>query len=375
MRYGSRHLIDLNLLEENYLKLKKLCPSNEALFMVKADAYGHGLVNITDFSYNELGIKNFGCATIGEALKLREELGGERFEVYVFSDIQLQLQNYSEAYLDQRLIPVLTNFDDLNFFLNEACFNHFPICLKFNTGMNRLGFNWTEVEAVAQKLKSKGRKKIYHLMTHFACASQSMFKNKRNNDQRERFDEIKKFLRAEGFEIERTSISNSGAIEQLVGLEESHVRPGLMMYGPSSLIPQLSEKTHWDGKIISSLETYVIKVFDVKKGWPVGYGATPVPEEGKVAIIALGYGDGFSTRFTGTQLNFNEYKGTVVGRVNMDMSQVLFPSNCPIKEGDKFTVWNENPAHFNQLCEKMETIPYEVFIQLTSRVPKVYRLK
>ena len=74
MRYRSRHLIDLSLLKENFKKLKVICPKNKVIFMVKANAYGHGLIPIVRYSVTELGIKEFGCATLGEALALREEL-------------------------------------------------------------------------------------------------------------------------------------------------------------------------------------------------------------------------------------------------------------------------------------------------------------
>jgi alanine racemase len=374
MRFRSRHFVDLSILSKNYEKLKELCPNNEVIFMVKADAYGHGLIPVVRHSVIELGIKEFGCATLGEALQLRDELFDLEFEIYVFSDVQLELKECAEIYLNRRIIPVISNRDDFNYILNNSSFNRFPICLKFNTGMNRLGLHMDEVDDIIHSLKSRGKKSINHLMTHFSSSSLSMKKNKRNLSQIENFRDLKDKFNEAGIEIEKSSIANSGAIEQKVGLDETHIRPGLMLYGPSTLIPKYAHLGHWKGEIISKLETYVIKFFEVEKGQPIGYGATPCPDKGVVAIIALGYGDGFSTRFLGSHLYHKGKKGVVAGRINMDMAQVFFKSGevPDLKVGEVFTVWDHDVEKFQNFANESNTLNYEMAIQLTSRVPKIY---
>jgi alanine racemase len=373
MRTRSRLAVDLGILADNYQKLKILCPRNETLFMVKADAYGHGLLSVVHFSFKQLGIKEFGCATLGEALRLREELEEDEFEVYVFSDNQLGLQSLAEAYLHHRIIPVLTSFLDLNFVLGHPDFKNFPICLKFNTGMNRLGFSPEHSGQVIDLLKKNGRRQVYHLMTHLSSASQSVETNERNHIQFANFEKIKEAFVSEGIELERTSIANSGAIEQRAGLSETHIRPGLMMYGPSALDAGL--KSAWDGKVISRLETYVIDSFPVKKGTPISYGATPCPDDGVIAIVAIGYGDGFSTHYKGVPIIHKAKRGIVVGRVNMDMSYVLFPPGTDIRAGETFSIWGHEPSELATIAQHAGTIPYELFCQLTSRIPRVYGLE
>lgn len=374
MRLRSRFLIDLGVLAENYRKLKLICPNNEVLFMVKADGYGHGATVITRFSVAELGIKEFGVATLGEAIALREEIKDLEFEIYVFSDIQLTLESAKEIYLNRRIIPVISNEGDLDYFLADPDFKHFPLVLKFNTGMNRLGLDFDKAELMAKKIKMANRHSIFHLLTHYSSASLSMKKNKRNLEQKDRFQLVKKVFRREGLELERTSIANSGAIEQGEGLEETHVRPGLMLYGPTSLIGPCRNLSRWTGQIISELETYIIRTFPVAQGMPIGYGATPVPVSGLVAIIALGYGDGLSTRYQGVHLFHNGQKGTIMGRVNMDMAQVFFAGEVGgrVKEGDRFVIWGHDSESFLLLADQSQTIPYEIFLHITSRVPKVY---
>jgi alanine racemase len=367
--------IDLSLLASNYESLKRIAPKNEVLFMVKADAYGHGMVPITNFSYHELGIKEFGCASVGEALRLREEIPDGEFEIYVFSDVQLMLKQATDIYLNYRIIPVISNESNLDYFLESDDFKNFPLCLKFNTGMNRLGIPDDKAEEVIKKLKINGRKEVYHLLSHFSSASLPMDTNKRNLDQKKRFKELKQKFIDSGIELRKTSLANSGAIEQGAGLEETHIRPGLMMYGPTSMIPKYREKSLWDGKLISSLETSIINSFNIEKGSPIGYGATPCPGKGAVAIIALGYGDGFSTRYQGVKLLHKGMEGQIAGRVNMDMAQVFFEGQdaSSFNIGDQFVVWDHSSENFMRICDQSRTIPYEVFIHITNRVPKEYK--
>lgn len=374
MRIKSCMEINVSTLANNYQLLKEICPNNEALFMVKANAYGHGMVPIVKFAYFELGVREFGCASIGEALRLREEIPNGEFEVYVFSDVNLDLQEATDIYLNNRIIPVISNESNLEYFLNHDEFRYFPLCLKFNTGMNRLGLKMDRIEYVVKSIKQSGRNSIYHLMSHFSSSSLSMNKNKRNLSQKENWQNLKSTLRSSGINIDKSSLANSGAIEQKVGLEETHVRPGLMMYGPSSLLPQYAQLSCWSGKLISKLETTFIDSFKVDKGTPVGYGATPCPTDGVIGIFALGYGDGFSTRYQGVHLAHGNDIGRIVGRVNMDMAQILFENqNLDIKNGEKFTVWDQSGQNFTNICSESNTIPYEVFIHLTERIPKLYR--
>ena len=277
-----------------------MAPESKILFMVKADGYGHGMIPIARYAITELGIKEFGCATISEALKLREELNDLEFDIYVFSDIQLELFENADIYLKRRIIPVISNVSELEYILHTPEFKNFPICLKFNTGMNRLGLDPNNTPLIVNMLKKHGRNSVHHLISHYANASYPMDTNERNVFQRNRFVEIKKFFVDSGITLERTSQSNSGAIEQKVGFfdqGDTHIRPGLMMYGPTSLLPEYADSGHFEGRVVSKLETYIIRTFDVTAGTPIGYGSTICPHDGVVAVLAIGYGDGFSTRY------------------------------------------------------------------------------
>ncbi len=377
MRYRTRLYIDLNLLAYNVEKLKALCPKNEILFMVKGDAYGHGMTQVVRFANTKLGINEFGCATLGEARRLREELEDLEFEIYVFSDTNLEFQSCTDYYLGRRIIPVISNFEDLDFFLSEPDFAHSPLCLKFNTGMNRLGIEFGDVDVVINKLKQKRRTTIHHLVTHFGQSSDEIVPDSPVWNQYEEFKTIKSKMAEAGITIEKSSASNSGAIEQGFGLEETHIRPGLLLYGPTALNPEVRNISQWTGKVVSSLETYVINSFAVEKGEPVGYGGTLCPTNGTMALIAIGYGDGFSGRMRAPRLFHKGREGHIFGRVNMDMTQVFFGDVTPaeIPANDRFVIWGHEQEEVLRFSDEIGAIPYEVFCHLTPRVPRVYSLE
>ena len=376
MQLRSELIVEANILLQNLEKLRSITPQNEIIPMVKADGYGHGATEITRVLVRH-GVKTVGVATIIEALALRRELGSLEFEILVFSDVQLHDEENYQLYQSFRLTPVISNLDDLKLFLQTSAFKNAPLFIKFNTGMNRLGIHHLEVSTVAKLILQNGRKSIKHALSHFACASQNI-NLASNQRQYENFKEVLKNLRSHGLEIEETSMSNSGAIEQGAGLEFSHVRPGLMMYGPSSLIPSL--KSAWNGSLISSLKVRVLQSMEMKQGQPVGYGATPLARDGQMLIAAIGYGDGFNNRFQ--KAKFEVLSGgnesipvDVVGRVNMDMVQLLALSGTKIKSNEVITFWHSGaPKGFDLLCESSKTIPYEVFCQLSGRVPRIFKL-
>ncbi len=379
MKFRSRMVIALDNLAYNVEQIKKIAPKNAILAMVKADAYGHGMIPVARYMVTELGIKEFGCATIGEALLLREELHELEFDIYVFSDIQLELYENADIYIKKRIIPVISNVSELDYILHTPEFKHFPICLKFNTGMNRLGLDPMDAPVITAKLKQHNRNSVYHVITHYANSGAEMGTFDYNVMQRQKFKEILQFFKDSGIEVLRSSQSNSGAIEQKTGTHETtgntHMRPGLMLYGVSSLNEGVSGE--YKGKLVSSLETYILRTFEVKKGDTVGYNSTPCPEDGLMAVLAIGYGDGFFNKYSGAHLYHKGFEGTIFGRVSMDMTHVFFKKEAvgKIKAHEIFKIWGQTENDLENFCKEVKIIPYEVFCSILPRVPRVYRLK
>ena len=321
MRYSSELSINLRNLEENFRLLNDLASNNQTIFMIKANAYGHGIEEIARFSATELGVKSFGVASVGEAMILRKNHPDLKCELLVFSDNEIMDSKYKECYLDYNIIPVIHSTGQLKMILQDKDFGHLPLVLKFDTGMHRLGISEAEIDEVIELLKKNSRTHLYHIMTHFSSSYIKLKNGDRTTRQLECFEKIKAKLKAESISYEYSSSANSGAIEQGIGLDETHIRPGLMLYGPKSLFGKASS---WSGKCVSSLSSTIIKKDLVKKGTPIGYGGHVVSEDAVVAHIPIGYGDGFLTYYQGLVINHKNMQCKVLGRVNMDLTALFF---------------------------------------------------
>lgn len=369
MRHSSFLEIDLNLLGQNFKAIQTKAPKAELIPMVKADAYGNGMVPVAQYLTEICGAKKLGCATLGEALRLFEEIPDLRAEVLVFSESNIQDENLRRHYFSQDITPVLHQVSDVNTFLLENGFRDTPLVLKVNTGMNRLGVSLEELKEIAPRLKSRG---VDHLMTHLATSYYEFKKGDKTERQLEAFEKAKKILNDAGVEIRGTSVSNSGAIEQAIGCEETFVRPGLMLYGPYSV-----DENHWKGSQVSRLVTHVLKTFSVKKGTPVGYGVNVAPEDGFIAVLPLGYGDGVPTFASGTELTVRGFKARIFARVNMDMCFLFFSAEVEgkIKVGDEVEFWNHDNRVISDIATQMKTIPYQLMCGISGRIPKIYKVK
>jgi alanine racemase len=369
MRHSTFLEINLAHLGSNFQEIQMLAPSSTILPMVKADAYGNGLIAVTHFLNEEFKVGKFGCANIGEAMKIFQELPGFKGEVLVFSEIELDIEVTRRAYRDLRITPVIHNARDLEIILSHPDLVAAPLVIKINTGMNRLGLSLNEISAFAPRLRKRG---VQHLMSHFACSYYPLKEGDKTNRQYSEFLQAKQILENSKVEVRETSIANSGAIEQGVGVRESYVRPGLMLYGPSSLEPRI-----WKGHQISRFVTKVLKTFVVKKGTPVGYGAQVTARDTFMVVIPIGYGDGLMTFASGVELMIKGAKAKVFGRVNMDMTFLSFDTSVEgmIKEGESLEIWDHDNRVIADIAAQMKTNSYQLMCGISSRIPRIYKVK
>ncbi len=332
--------------------------------MVKANAYGHGLLPISKFLSHEMKIKQLGVASLGEAMAIIKDEPALPSRIYVFSDSEILDPDYSKIYLNHDIVPVLHQITDVKRVVEDRSFQRVPLVVKLNTGMNRLGIDKEEWSQLASLLKKNNRIEIDHLMTHFACADIKLKEGDRTHRQYEMFKEAKAFLETEGIVVKTTSVANSGAIEQKFGIEESFVRPGIMMYGGTK------NSLH----TISKLQAKVLKIREVKKGTPVGYGNFVAGDDGLVVILPIGYGDGVLTSYSGCKLTVNGQACQLFARVNMDLTYLFFKrENDPkIKVGDVIDLWNSDPHSIVETADQMKTISYQLFCAVSSRIPRNY---
>ncbi len=364
----SKLTVNLNLLQDNFLKLKKLCPDNKIIFMVKANGYGHGLLPIAKFANRELGVNEFGCASLSEAKLLCSQIVDNNVYAYVFSYNSLNEKSSHSIYKKYNIIPVIHSLECLKNFLNYSIFYTKPLIVKFNTGMNRLGIHYSDTKEVIKILKNYNRTSIEHLMTHLASAFCEDIGEHKTRHQLKIFEEIRACFDDSGIFIKDSSVANSAAIERGWGIEHSYIRPGLMLYGPSAFnVPKI-----WGGKIISKWATVVLKTSTIDKNSEVGYGSYLVSKRGNLVIIPIGYGDGLSTGFGGAKIAIGKNIGELVGQISMDTSQAIFEQNSSINEGDEVIIWDSNPNRLENLRRHIGIITYELFCRISPRITREY---
>lgn len=363
--------VDLNLLAQNLNLIKKQYPKTHILMMVKANAYGHGDKAIVEACIKQ-GVQDFGLATMQEALELRKSFPSDDIHFYAFSETELvDINRWKKNYLDKNIYPVIENNNELHTVLSDPELRQLKIVLKFNIGMNRFGINQNDLEETISLLK-KYKRNIYHLLGHLPCANE-LKKLDKTKHQISYLQEIKNKIIAENININHASVCNSAAIER--GLAQSgdfdFIRPGLLAYGPMGT---KDNPMGWKGSMISSLKAIPLKSFPITKGEEFGYGATLAPESGIVAILPLGYADGVTQNYSAIEFSWGSLKGKMIGYSNMDICFVLFEKLPNDHDGLPVIVWGHNPHAFAHSTKKMKINQYQRLCQISSRVPRLYKM-
>ena len=369
----ARLNIHLNKIKENIQLLK--CASNSNIIaMIKANAYGHGLIEIYQYLKDHCEVNFFGVASIEEAMLIRRLTKDYSSSIIVFSDLAFNQGESFNHFVNEKIIPVISSWEDLDLYLERNKNSSVPLYLKVNTGMNRLGVRYKDSNDFLNELNKRNIKKIDHLMTHFSSSNLKIDQKSKCFKQYENFKEIKSKLNISGIEVCDSSVSNSGAIEQGVGFEESFIRPGILLYGASVLDPTLRKEAVVKTKLVSSMETSVIDCFDVKKGTEIGYGNYEVTHDGRIVLVGIGYGDGLPTQFTGASVSSQNKKGTVVGKINMDLTAILFSEKISLNKGNKVQIWGEGYSQLSEISDEVGLIAYEILCNIGQRISRSYTL-
>ena len=349
-------IINLLALRHNLKVVRTLCPDSKVMPVIKADAYGHGMLQVLDALHDA---DMLAVARISEALKIRQ--AGNRQSILVLegfleqSEIQVAIDNDLAVAIHQsRQIDMLEN--------NEGLTGSLNIWLKIDTGRQRLGISPEDAEFSYQRLDALGVCNRLSLMTHFANADD--MQSTSTLEQVAAFNEF-----ADKHDAEK-SLANSAGI---IGWPESRqdmVRPGIMLYGASPMLG-MTASDH-ELRPVMTLSSQLIAINDLKEGDCVGYGSTwRCPQAMPVGVVAIGYGDGYPRHApTGTPVLVNGQRTQVVGRVSMDMITVDL-RGIDTSEGDEVILWGEGlPAE--EIAEAAGTITYELFCSVTARVTHKY---
>ncbi|MDD2624836.1 MAG: alanine racemase [Candidatus Riflebacteria bacterium] len=371
MLYQTHAEVNLKNISDNITNIRKAIGSEpKILIAVKADAYGHGAVEVSKMA-QEIGVDWLGIATVPEAIELRE--AGITLPILKLSHL---FEEEAEAAINYDVTTAVSSIENAEMLnriaksLNKTCSVH----LKIDTGMGRIGVSVDEASKLADTvLHGCSNLSLTGIFTHLPVSDDTnkTFTQRQIAKFKKCVTEIEEKMQ---FKFPLVHCANSGGVLAHPESTFSMVRPGIMIYGfyPSSDIEHSINL-----KPALSFKTRVSFVKFVTKGCSIGYGRTWIaPEDSWVATFPAGYADGFNRLFSNkgrVLINGNSYP--VIGRVCMDQSMCLLGSSTDVKVGDEVVLIGKSEKEeitAYEWADKLDTITYEVTCQINKRVKRYY---
>ncbi len=363
--------IDLDAVRMNIKNIRKKTGDNiKMICVVKADAYGHGAVEISKTAIDS-GADMLAVAVVDEAIELRRS----------GIDVPILILGYTAAsrmkdIVSYGLTQTVYTFDMANE-LSKAAQESGKVAklhIKIDTGMGRIGFRHTgEDTDTIKKIVSLPGIEAEGIFTHFSTADEA--DKTFTYLQAERFKNIIAALKDDGIEFKFIHCANSAGIMDFDDMFFTAVRPGIIQYGlyPSDDV----KKTDLALKPVMSLKSHISFIKTVSESTPIGYGRTyTAPEERIIATIPVGYADGYLRSMkNGGRVIINGAYAPITGRVCMDQFMVDVTDIKNINIGDEVVIMGEKDGleiTADEIAHIMDTINYEVVCLVSRRVPRVY---
>ena len=330
--------------------------------VVKADAYGHGAVRVSQ-TLQEAGSTMLGVATVEEALELREN--GIQIPIVILSGVY---KDEFELVLRHNLIPAvysLNNLIDLNRYAYENNVK-FKYHLKIDTGMNRLGITPDDTIQFLDTMKKCKNLTIYGVLTHFSSAD--MEDKSYTYHQLDLFDNLVMKIKKHYSSIPYLHTANSSALQRFPESHYNLVRPGIMLYG------SCSENEIYLHPVMK-LKSRIVQIKELERGARVSYGGTYVTTRStKIAVLPLGYADGYMRNLSNkAEVSVNGSTAPVIGRVCMDLTIIDVTDIKKVKVGDDVSLFGDTKVNIDQLATIGGTISYEMLSLVGKRVQRIYK--
>lgn len=363
----TRLEIDLNILADNYTKIKKFVALAKMMPILKANAYGHGLVRVAQLM-QELNADYIGVAVLEEGILLREQ--GITIPILALGGIwgnQIPLFLKHDLTITASSIEKLNQIDELAKQMKTKAKVH----LKIDTGMERIGVHFYSAEKLLDATLKCNHLQVEGIYSHFADSDNLDLTYTRL--QLNRFNEVLSFFEKHSLPTPMRHISNSGSILQLPEANLDLIRPGILLYGvyPSQEIPQTIKV-----RPASTWKSLVVYFKVIKANHPVGYGLTWQPDHDVRSVtVPVGYGDGyFRSMSHKAEVLLRGKRYPVVGRISMDQIVVNI-ENDSAYNGDEVILFGSdgtNKITVEELADWAGTIPYEILTNINTRVPRLY---
>ncbi len=359
--------INLSHCVHNLEQIKKIVKNKvQILAVVKADAYGHGAIEVSKVVLRN-GVSFLGVALIEEGIKLRQ--AGIDAPILVMGSIY-PFKNYREL-INFNLIPIVASLSSLKELSSIASKEGEKVGfhLKVDTGMGRIGVSVNSVLKLVKEISSLPGVVLEGIISHLSCADgDGGFTEKQIDDFTSVVEKIK---------YKKTILRHIANSSAILRFPESHldlVRPGLILYG---LLPFRSTLSKIKLKPVMSLKTKVIFLKKVAKGTPVSYGKTYVTKKRSIiATLPIGYADGYNRLLSNkAQVLIKGKRLPVVGRICMDMCMVDVTDLPQVAVGDEVVLIGNQENEtitVEDIAVWSNTVNYETVCALGKRIPRIY---
>lgn len=360
MTFGARALIRLGALKHNLDIIRKAAPGSKVMAVIKANAYGHGMVTVAQHLTD---VDAFAVARVPEANQLRESGVGKPIILLAGFADEIELAIAIESGFE----PVVHCPEQVEL-LEATATGSATVWLKVDTGMNRLGFPPEDAEGFIRRLHAAPAVQEVRLMTHLASADE--LQSSMTSEQLSQFKPI-----VDGFDG-AVSIGNtpgtlgwpeiSDAKQEFGFRGDNWIRPGIALYGISPFAEQSGVDLGL--KPVMQFEARLIATKLLRKGAQVGYRGTYTSDrDTRLGVISAGYGDGYTRHFrSGTPVLLNGRKVPLIGNVSMDMIAVDLGPDAEDAVGSVATLWGDG-LPVEEVAPWADAISYELVCGVMNR--------
>ncbi len=355
--------IDLSALQHNLEIIRRIAGGRAVIAVVKADAYGHGAVQISRELASE-GVSHLAVAYTEEAKILRES--GINARILVLFD-RIDVADY----FDYALIPVIYDVAAAAVFSKEAKKRNkkIHVHLKIDTGMGRTGFTPDKAVSAAVFISNLEGIEIEGLLSHFSEADSG--DNSYSMQQLGVFNQIRRDIQEKTGRKLLAHMANSAAILSLQDGLLDAVRPGLILYGYSPF------QDSYGLRPLMKIKTRILSLRGLPAGTPISYGRSFITKrESKIAVVPVGYADGYNRLFSNnSDMLVRGMRAPVAGRICMDLTMLDVTEIADVSEGDEVVLLGRQGGDMitaKELSSRINTVPYEILTSLGNRAKKEY---
>ena len=364
---NPKAIVHLDRLDRNYKILSNSVNGKRIMAVVKANAYGHGAIECSK-TLEDQGCDFFSVFTVEEAKELRN--AGLKSDILILSKLE---KESIQAAIDNDLIVNISSIDDLDSIISFLEKNGLSprFHMKIETGMNRLGFDLSDISFSIGKLLDYKNLNCEGIYTHYATSDEGDLSYA--HLQRKRFEQALEIANEMGYTFKYKHISNSGGLLNELSSNTNLLRLGILLYG---IYPSKDVEKKYVLEPVLEFKAPIVDYRKTQKGAMVSYGGLyTTKKDTTIGIIQCGFADGFPRPwFEKGYVFYNGKSFKIAGRVCMD--QFMVNTNLQkIPVGEEAVILGQmgnQSITAEEMASELGTIPYEILTGLNQRIPRVY---